>query len=171
ASALPGGFSAVVNDHASGMREALEHVQRLGHEHIALVNGPAEVRPSRERAATLRAAASARLHPVISEGHFEAQHGHDATLELLESHPRPTALIAGSNQILVGVLRALRERGLRAPHDVSLVTCDDAPMAEFLDPALTTISRDPELLGGAAGQLLLEVLAGGEGGTVTLPTH
>lgn len=168
---LPGDYASVVNDHAAGMQQAIDHLVQLGHEHIALVNGPAEVRPSRERARTLREAAGRQgIRPVVSEGHFEAQHGHDATVELLRRDPRPTAVIAGSNQILVGVLRALRELGLRAPDDVSLVTCDDAPMSEFLDPALTTISRDPSALGGAAAELLLAVLAGGRGDTVTLPT-
>lgn len=168
---LPGGFSAVVNDHASGMREAIDHLEGLGHQHIALVNGPAQVRPSRERASTLRAAARPGLEPIISEGHFEAQHGHDATLALLAGPDRPTAIIAGSNQILVGVLRALRELGLRAPADISLVTCDDAPMSEFLDPALTTISRDAGLLGAQSAELLLDVMSGGSGRTITLPTR
>src|SRR5690606_1208673 len=73
----------------------------------------------------------------------------------------PTALIAGGNQILVGVLKAIRRRRLRIPEDVSLVTCDRTPLAEFLEPALATIERDTRGLGHAAAKLFLEVLHGG----------
>ena len=169
---LPGDYPSVVSDHAAGMQQAIAHLVALGHERIALVSGPTAVRPSRERARTLHDASEEHgLHPVIMEGQFSAQHGHDATLDLMTREPRPTALVAGSNQILVGVLRALREQGLRAPDDVSLVTCDDTPMAEFLEPALTTVSRDPGGLGAAAAELLLEVFGGATPRTVTLPTH
>ena len=66
----------------------------------------------------------------------------------------PTALIAGSNQILVGVLRAIRELKVNVPDDVSLVTCDDVPLAELLEPPITTITRDNEAIGRLAAQLL-----------------
>jgi LacI family transcriptional regulator len=81
----------------------------------------------------------------------------------------PTALIAGGNQILVGVLRAIRRRRLRVPQDLSVVTCDRTPLAEFLEPVLATIERDPRGLGHSAAQLLLEVLGGSAPRRVLLP--
>lgn len=107
---------------------------------------------------------------MVRSGPFTSDHGYLATSALLHAEARPTAIIVGSNQILVGVLRALRESGTRAPADVSLVTCDEVPLSQYLEPPLATIWRDPQEIGAKAGELLLDRLAGGEPRVVTLPT-
>ncbi len=155
-------WPAALSDHDQGMDAAVDHLVALGHTRIALVNGSPRVRPARVRLKALRR--RARQHPGVSAtvraGSFSADHGERATVELMRSPAPPTALIAGSNQILVGVLRAVRGLGLRIPDDLSLVTCDDVAMAEFLSPALSTVSRDARQLGGAAADLLLDQMAG-----------
>jgi LacI family transcriptional regulator len=153
--------ASVLSDHTMGTRAAMEHLVALGHRRVALVNGPQTVRPSRERATTLEAVAL--THGAVADirwGAFSAEHGQATTLELMRGPGAPTAIIAGSNQILVGVLRGLRLLGLRIPDDVSLVTCDDVTLSEFLTPALSTIWRDPELMGSMAANQLLQQLAG-----------
>ena len=89
---------------------------------------------------------------------------------MLQAADAPTAVIAGSNQILVGVLRALRELRLSVPDDISLITCDDIPLAEFLSPPITTVSRDFRAMGHLAAELLLDQLAGATARTEILPT-
>lgn len=163
--------SAVLSDHRTGITDAVNHLAGLGHQRIALINGNPGVRPARERAAALRAAC--RVHPGVSgtirSGSFTAEHGESATQALLASPGRPTAIIAGSNQILIGVLRALRQAGVTVPAGVSLVTCDDVPLCEFLDPPLSTISRDARDMGRQAARLLLDCLAGRSPRTTVLP--
>ena len=85
------------------------------------------------------------------------QHGEQATQSLMAQPDPPTAIVVGSNQILVGVLRELRRSGLRIPDDVSLVTCDEVPLAEFLVPPLATIERDHFEIGAIAATLLLDL--------------
>jgi LacI family transcriptional regulator len=168
---LPGIRSAVLADHAGGIAQAAAHLIGLGHRSIALVNGDLKVRPSRERASALRRACrAAGVTAVVRNGSFDAEHGHRATGALLDAAAPPTAVIAGSNQILVGVLRAVRERGLAVPTDVSLVTCDDIALTEFLDPALATIRRDTRGMGRASAELLLDLIDGGAPRTQTLET-
>jgi len=166
-------MSAVLTDHDAGIREAVDLLATLGHRRIALVNGNLDVRPGRERAASLRRAC--RRHPdmsaIVRSGPFTSEHGFASTSGLLNEPAPPTAIIAGSNQILVGVLGALGECGARVPGDVSLVTCDEVPLAGFLQPPLATIWRDPQEMGAKAGELLLARLAGGEPETVTLPAY
>jgi LacI family transcriptional regulator, galactose operon repressor len=149
-------------DHAAGLAEAVDHLVGLGHEHIGLVSGSANVRPSREREQALhRVVASypgVRASSVV--GDFTSEHGAKATQALMTGDDRPTALISGSNQILVGVLSALAGLPVEVPRDVSLVTCDDVPMAAFVRPRLATIRRDVSLMGRTAADLLLEALAG-----------
>lgn len=164
--------SSLLSDHAAGVEAGVECLISLGHRRIALVTGSEKVRPSRERAATLQrtAAAAPGVEATIRVGEFSSEYGYAATRELMSGSGRPTALIAGSNQILVGVLRALRDLHLSIPGDVSLITCDDVPLLEFLDPALSTISRDPVAMGAHAAELVLEEIDGAEPTTVLLPT-
>lgn len=164
--------SAVRSDHQAGITAAVEHLVALGHRQIALVAGSPHVRPTRERVAAIEEATAAHrgVRCQVRSGAFTETHGSAATRELLDGRRPPTALIAGGNQILVGVLRELAARGLRIPADISVVTCDDVPLAEFLSPALATVSRDPYAMGASAAQLLLARLGGGEPRAVTLPT-
>ena len=102
---------------------------------------------------------------------FSPAFGEGATDALLMSTDRPTAIIAGSNQILIGVLRSLRAHGVSIPDGMSLVTCDDLPLSEFLQPPLATISRDHEAMGRHAAELLLDMIDHGETRQMTLPTQ
>ncbi|MGY0055767.1 LacI family DNA-binding transcriptional regulator [Streptomyces sp. LZ34] len=165
--------SAARFDHAGGLTAAVRHLVELGHRSIGLVSGSANTRPSREREQALYRIA-AELPGVTAHAHsgdFAKEHGAKATYALLSGEERPTALIAGSNQILVGMLSALAELPYEVPRDLSLVTCDDAPMAAFLRPRLATIRRDVAQIGRVSADLLLEALAGAAGRSVELPTR
>lgn len=167
------GASRVLSDHRAGMTEVIHKLIGLGHRRIALINGIPNVLPAMERAAAAQAAAAA--HPDVTievvSGAFSAEHGEEATRALVASPERPTAIVAGSNQILVGVFTALRASGLHAPTDLSLVTCDPVPLAEFMTPALDTIWRDRQQLGAVAAGLMLEGLQGASPREVVLPTE
>lgn len=163
----------VLSDHRAGMEEALERLQSLGHRSIALINGNLAVRPSRERANTVRrfAKAHAAVSCSVRSGSFTKEFGYSAARDLLTDANPPTAIIAGSNQILVGVLKALRGLNLEVPSDVSLITCDDSALAEFMSPALDTIKRDPQQLGSEAASTLMTLLRGETTEPVMLPTY
>jgi LacI family transcriptional regulator len=163
--------SAVFNQHDIGAAAAVRDLAAHGHRRIALVNGPNDVRPARERASTMRKVArELSMTCTVRSGEFTAEHGQHATEGLLAQAERPTAIIAGSNQILPGVLRAIQRAGVRIPQDVSLVTCDEVALAEFLIPPLATIRRDNYEIGRVAGTLMLELLTGAKPRVQTLPT-
>ncbi len=164
--------SAVVSDHHAGITAAVNHLISIGHQRIALIAGSPHVRPTRERVAAIEEATATHRKVLcqVRSGAFTEAHGAAATRELLNTRRPPTALIAGGNQILVGVLRELATQSLTIPDDISVVTCDDVPLAEFLRPALATIRRDPAAMGTAAAQLLLARLGGGSPETTVLPT-
>jgi LacI family transcriptional regulator len=170
ASELPN-VSAVLSDHSAGITAAVHHLTQLGHRQIALVNGNPKVRPARVRANALRQACRGRrgVSVTVRSGEFSADHGQAATLSLLAADKPPTAIIAGGNQILAGVLRAVQESRVDVPGDLSLVTCDDLALSEFLSPALSTVSRDPGEIGSVAAELLVDLIHGSEPQEVTLP--
>jgi alanine racemase len=71
-----------------------------------------------------------------------------------------SAVVCGSDMMALGVIRAVRQRGLSVPGDVSVVGYDDAPMMEFTDPPLTTVRQPVGAMGLAAVQFLLEEILG-----------
>lgn len=165
--------SIVRNDHRRGMREAVGHLLDLGHRRIALITGALDLWPVRERIAGMGEAVVARGRPdetVSLVGSLSAEHGERSTEQLLTMHPRPTAIVAGGNQVLAGCVRALARHGIRVPDDMSLITCDEVDLSELHSPPISSVSRDTLLLGRTAAELLLERLNGGEPRTVLLPT-
>ena len=74
--------------------------------------------------------------------------------------PRPTAIVAGGNQVLSGCIRALIRHGIRIPDDISLITCDEVDLSELHEPPIASVARDTLLLGRTAAELLLERLGG-----------
>jgi LacI family transcriptional regulator len=166
-----GTISTVLAHHETGVEAAVRALAACGHQRVALVNGPSDLRPARVRANTLRRVArQLGMTCVVRSGDFTTEHGESATESLLALAEPPTAIVAGSNQILVGVLRALRRANVRVPEDVSLVTCDDVPLAEFLVPPLATVERDHYAMGVIAANLLLELLEGAPPRTQIVPT-
>lgn len=172
---LPPGVTAprALFDHRKGMRQAAKHLLELGHRDVALIIGGG-FRPAQERRAgmesTLRRGGA---QCTVFEGEFSVRHGYEATVEILNRTPRPTAIVAGGNMLMHGALRALAEADVQLGHDVSFVGCDDTAVAEFHRPAIAVVQRDVEAVGEAGAELLLHAL-GDESDhdirDVTLPT-
>jgi LacI family transcriptional regulator len=80
---------------------------------------------------------------------------------LLDNCPDLSAVFALSNQNALGALRAFAERKLKVPHDISLVTFDDAPFAEYLASPLSVVRQDIEGIGNRAAELLIEQIRTG----------
>ena len=81
--------------------------------------------------------------------------GYQASKKLLELASRPTAIIAINDLLAIGALRAAADLGLQVPKDLSLVGYDDIPMANYLVPRLTTVTKDASHLGRKAFEMLL----------------
>ena len=73
-----------------------------------------------------------------------------------------TAVFAANDQMALGLLHALGERGRRVPEDVSVVGFDDIPEAEYFSPALTTVHQDFDEVGRRGLALLLARIDGAE---------
>jgi LacI family transcriptional regulator len=155
--------SAVRNDHREGIRVATAALLDLGHRRIALVTGPEDIFPVRQRIAGLHDAVAERGIPdetLYRTGSLSAEHGDAATEALLAMDDPPTAIIAGGNQPLVGCLRAFARHGIRPGRDIALVTCDDVPLAQLYDPPISVVARDTVGLGREAAEVLLRHLRG-----------
>jgi DNA-binding LacI/PurR family transcriptional regulator len=94
--------------------------------------------------------------------------GRVAAGHLLDRAHRPTAILALSDQLALGVLDAAAERGIAVPRDLSVAGFDDIPRAAQATPALTTIRQPHDRKGSEAVRLLLK---GKPSGSVVLPTE
>jgi DNA-binding LacI/PurR family transcriptional regulator len=139
-----------------GIPALVAHLAGLGHRRLVHVAGPSMWSASRNRTRAYEAAVqglgleSAGILP----GDWSAASGYRAIAELTEL-PDATAYLVANDQMALGVMLALKERGLRIPQDVSVVGVDDIPEAAYLDPPLTTLSNDFEGQGRAAVAHLL----------------
>jgi LacI family transcriptional regulator len=131
---------------------------------IALVNGNPATSVAREREAGFRAACAEAGVPVdeglISSGTWFVEDAAARTGAVLDLPDGPTAILATNNFMAIGALRTLRERGLRVPDDVALVSFDDVPEAAEIDPFLTALAQPAYTMGTIAMQLLLERISG-----------
>lgn len=153
----------------AGAVAAAEHLIGLGHRGIAHLAGPRQLLCSRARADGFRAAMeAAELHlpdGQVRYGEFNDASGRAATDALLDEaertgQPLPTALFAASDLQAFGAYTALRARGLRVPHDISVVGFDDVPVARWSDPALTTVRQPLQVMAAMAARTLLRLIDG-----------
>lgn len=157
---IPTNTVFVDDDHC--VRDAVRHLTRLGHQRIGLVTCPTTTRPGRLRRQAYEAALGEfglGYDPsLVRLRHETAANGYQAALELLRLSPRPTAIIVAASQLGLGVTKAIQELGLRVPHDLSIVGTDEGYATSVITPPLTAISRDMELVGRHAAELMLECL-------------
>jgi DNA-binding LacI/PurR family transcriptional regulator len=170
---VPGSGRNIGMDLAAASAAAVRHLHALGHRRIGLVSGPAELQPARARAAGFTATMrELGLDPsAVARGSFDERGGAAATEELLGGNPGLTALYASTLGQAVGTLHAVRSLGLRIPEDVSVVAYDDLPLADHLDPPLTTIGMPLLELGAAAVDAVLRQLNGEPPADVVVPTR
>src|SRR5262249_23750666 len=133
-----------------------------GHRRIAMITGPSSWRSVRDRAqgyARALEAVGIDYEPgLIAEGGWAYQGGYQAMQELPARGRTVSALFAQNDRMAIGAMHALREVGLRVPHDVSVVGYDDIPVAEYYDPPLTTIRQPMQEVGALATRLLIQAI-------------
>ena len=192
---LKEGVPFVGVDDEAAARKAAEHLLDLGHQRFAVVSfalspdgreGIAD--PVRQEEAAFRvsrlrlrgyrtALENAGLHwpevPVYECPGSTKDLGRRAAEALLSSEkPRPTALLALSDQLALGIIHVAKERGLSMPGDLSLIGFDDVPSAASASPRLTTVHQNHAEKGLLAGQILVSRLRKEEGPSAEwLPTR
>lgn len=137
------GLMGVGVDFAAGAKMCVEHLVWHGYESIAFVGSAARY-DARERG-WAEALSDARLAPgPLLHTPFSYEGGYDAGRRLFERGEMPRAVLAASDQIAVGLLTALRERGVRVPEDVAIVSFDGTAAADYVWPRLTTAVQPRE---------------------------
>jgi LacI family transcriptional regulator len=154
----------VRSDYLDGSRQAVEYLLSLGHRRMAFFHGEG-AKDVERLLGWHQALARVGLTPDpqlirLSSWHMES--AYQAARELLEERRDFTAIIAGSDMMAFGILRALHAHGLRVPEDVSLIGFDDINYSEISIPPLTTVRQDTQKLSQEAISRLLHMIETGE---------
>jgi len=145
-------------DNFAGAYEITDYLISLGHENIAIVNGPSDFVASALRHEGF--AAAMRDHGLelpdcnLKNGKFDVQSGNISGRALLRLDDRPTAIFATNDEMAAGVLAAAQESQIRVPDQLSVVGFDDAPIARSVWPKLTTIHQPLRAMGEESVELL-----------------
>ncbi len=158
------GVGNVTRANGPGMALLVEHLREHGHGRIAYIGGPPVLTSGIERLAGYRAAVrdlglvDRDDYTQFSEMDWSPHSGAEAMLRLLALEEPPTAVVTSGESLALGALSACRTSGLRVPADLALVSFDDPPFGDLLDPPLTALSRNEEEMGRLAASLLLHAL-------------
>jgi LacI family transcriptional regulator len=156
---LPVDFDQVGTENAEPSAQLVEHLIELGHKRIGFVAGLEGLSTTTERVKGYRDALSRNGLPIDNELIVYGESLHEparaAVHRLLGIENAPTALVASNNSMTIGVLHALRERGMKVPQDIALVAFDDFEWSDLFQPRLTVIAQPSNLIGEEAVRLLL----------------
>lgn len=165
--------SLVDVDNVAASKTAVEYLIDRGHEHIVHFAGPPYSLHSDERIEGMRHAFSARRltfddSDVVRAG-AALEDGYRAGLAFFRDRPeeeRPTAVTCYNDLVAIGLMRALRELGLRVPEDVSVIGYDDIDMAQYASVPLTTVHVPKTEMGRRAAELLIQQAEAAEVGAI-----
>ena len=148
-------------DNWTGGLIATEHLIKLGHQRIGIITGPQNAESAQARYsgyATALRRAGIQLDPeLVAYGDYMPERGYECACQLLDlpAAKRPTAIFACNDVTALNVYRAARQRGLSLPADLSVVGFDNVYPAQYLYPALTTISQPFDMIARDLGEFWL----------------
>lgn len=154
----------VLSDDEEGTFKAVEHLIQNGHKDIAIIEGKLKFKSAKKRKdGFLKALIKYKL-PINSEfmveGSYDMKSGYEGMKRLLNLPKRPSAVFCSNDDMAIGAIKAIFDKGLRIPEDISIVGFDDREFSEYTTPSLTTVKRPIEEISIIAGKKLLEVING-----------
>jgi DNA-binding LacI/PurR family transcriptional regulator len=169
---------SVLVDNMKAAHDATQHLIDLGHQRIAIITGPLSLLNAVERLNGYKSALRLQGIPLdrslVRDGDYSEDSGYWHGSEMLRLANRPTAVVACGLLMTLGVLTAIRERGIVCPSEISLIGFDDFAWSKLFSPALTMVRQPASELGATAAKVVLRRMrAPGEDKveTVVLPTQ
>ncbi len=155
---------SVDNDNVRAAYDLAVHLYKGGRRRIALVGGAENVVFIRKRLEGYRSFFAEKKLPLnpdfIKLGGGTEDAGYYAMKQLLENTERPDAVMVMDDDLCVGVMKAVAERGVRVPEEMAVACFNDSAYTKYSKPSLTTVSLGFYELGASAARLLLQVLDG-----------
>jgi LacI family transcriptional regulator len=169
---LDAGFDQVGVNNREAMRKLVDRVAAFGHDRIGYIGGNPGFETTLERIGGYRDCLRSRGisfdEHLLVMGSATTSCAKVATEALLALANPPTALVGGNNLATIGIMKALRARGLRVPADITVVGFDDFEWADCFEPRLTLVAQPCLEIGKRAAFLLMERIAAPKGARRTI---
>lgn len=152
----------IVVDNKSGAYDAVTYMLNKGYRKILHLAGPFTSGPSMERYQGYKEA-----HEVFGleldknlllEGFYTAEWGYEGVQEVLNRGVVFDSVFCANDLIALGVIKALREKGVKIPEDIGIVGFDDIYMTTLIEPQLTTVHQPNYQMGYKAAQMLVDII-------------
>ena len=156
------GYSVVSIDSYMGAQMATRHLLEQGCRQIGHISGPLDWWEARLRFQgwrdTLEKAGIRVPDHQWEQGNWSSASGAAAAEELFERFPEMDGIFVANDQMALSVLSEACRRKIKVPKQMAVIGFDGIPESAYYYPSLTTISQDPQLLGGQAVQSLVEMI-------------
>ncbi|MGV2903265.1 LacI family DNA-binding transcriptional regulator [Microbacterium sp. AGC62] len=166
-------FLTVSIDQHAGTTLVVDHLVALGHRDILHISGPLDWLDARARERAFHSRAKSwgiRERPIVV-GDWSADFAYDFARGL-QRLPDYTAVFAANDDMAIGLIHGLHDKGFDVPNDISVVGFDDVPLARHFVPPLTTVRQDFGALGIAVVEMLRAAIEGREIPALTrIPTE
>ncbi len=154
--------SCISSDNTYSISSIVHNLIENGHSKIGFLGGEKSSFVSRERFAgyvTALTASEIDYNPsFVKYGNFTEEGGKACADAFIES--KVTAIVCASDLMAIGLIRGLKERGIKVPDDISVSGFDDLEITRYFSPALTTVKQDFFMLGKTAFSLLRQSIKG-----------
>jgi DNA-binding LacI/PurR family transcriptional regulator len=149
-------------DNMDGGHQATEHLIEQGYKRIAILAGPKNLGISNSRLeGYLNALKKYKIKPdpnLIIHCDFNQHYAYLATQELLDMKKRPDAIFTISDRMAIGAMLAIKEKGLKMPHDIGLVGFNNEPVVNLVTPGISSVDQPAFELGKMAAKLFIQTV-------------
>jgi LacI family transcriptional regulator len=150
-------------DHKLAAKDAVNELIENGNRFIAMITGPLfdPMRGSARFSGYKEALEEAGIpfhEELVRSGNYRYESGAAAAEYFLTLSERPTAIFAATDEMAIGAIHHLQDAGLHVPNDISVVGCDDIPMAQMVRPKLSTVSQPMYDIGAVSMRLLTKYM-------------
>ncbi|MRS03618.1 LacI family transcriptional regulator [bacterium] len=156
------GFSVVSIDSYLGAQTGTQHLIDQGCKQIGHISGSLDWWEARLRLEGWRDTLLKKGLPASenqwAQGNYSSASGAVAAEKLFNQYPEMDGIFVANDQMALSVLREASRRGIKVPDQLAVVGFDGIPESAFFYPSLTTISQDPQQLGGQAVQCVVDMI-------------
>lgn len=156
--------SKVITDGVTAAFQAVQHLVSEGCKKITLLCGPENISIGGKRMEGYRKAMEANHLPVDTNSiyhcsDFTVSAGKEATLHLLSLEEIPDAIFGLTDDLAIGAIDAIKEKGFNIPEDIAVVGFSNTKRSRYMNPTVSSINQFPEKIGKVAAELLFEQIS------------
>ncbi|MFT8709897.1 MAG: catabolite control protein A [Sporolactobacillus sp.] len=171
-------IASVNIDYNQAVYEAVSHFIDGGHRKIGFIDGPLDVPVNgKDRMEGYKRALEAHDLPyeesLVSVGDYTYESGKEAMAQFLEQEIKPTAVYVASDEMAIGAIHEIQDRGQSVPQDVEIISSENTRLVQMVRPTLSSIAEPTYDIGAVAMRLLTKLMNNEkvENATVVLPHH